>query len=78
VKQAIDAALEAKKKWTAMPWHERAAIFLKVAELLTGPYRYKMNAAAMLATSKSCHQAEIETIAEFADFMSYGHHPRCF
>ena len=72
VKQAIDAALEAKKKWTAMPWHERAAIFLKVAELLTGPYRYKMNAAAMLATSKSCHQAEIETIAEFADFMRYG------
>ncbi len=72
VKQAIDAALEAKKKWAAMPWHERAAIFLKVAELLTGPYRYKMNAAAMLATSKSCHQAEIETIAEFADFMRYG------
>ena len=72
VKQAIDASLEAKKKWAAMPWHERAAIFLKVAELLTGPYRYKMNAAAMLATSKSCHQAEIETIAEFADFMRYG------
>lgn len=72
VKQAIDAALEAKKEWAAMPWHERAAIFLKVAELLTGPYRYKMNAAAMLATSKSCHQAEIETVCEFADFMRYG------
>jgi 1-pyrroline-5-carboxylate dehydrogenase len=72
VKQAIDAALEAKKQWAAMPWHERAAIFLKVAELLTGPYRYKMNAAAMLATSKSCHQAEIETVCEFADFMRYG------
>ncbi|MCF8233006.1 MAG: L-glutamate gamma-semialdehyde dehydrogenase [Bacteroidales bacterium] len=72
VKQAIEAALEAKKKWAAMPWHERAAIFLKVAELLTGPYRYKINAAAMLATSKSCHQAEIETVCEFADFMRYG------
>jgi len=72
VKQAIEAALEAKKKWAAMPWHERAAIFLKVAELLTGPYRYKINAAAMLATSKTCHQAEIETVCEFADFMRYG------
>jgi len=72
VKQAIEASLEAKKKWAEMPWYDRASIFLKVAELLTGPYRYKMNAAAMLATSKNCHQAEIETIAEFADFMRYG------
>ena len=72
VKQAIEASLEAKKQWAEMPWHERAAIFLKVAELLTGPYRYKINAAAMLATSKTCHQAEIETVCEFADFMRYG------
>lgn len=72
VQQAIDASLEAKEKWAALPWHERAAIFLKVADLLTGPYRYKINAAAMLATSKSAHQAEIETVCEFADFMRYG------
>jgi 1-pyrroline-5-carboxylate dehydrogenase len=72
VQQAIDAALEAKKDWAEMPWHERAAIFLKAADLLTGPYRYKINAAAMLGTSKSAHQAEIETVAEFADFMRYG------
>jgi 1-pyrroline-5-carboxylate dehydrogenase len=72
VEQAIEAAMEAKARWTAMPWHERAAIFLKIAELVTGPYRYKLNAAAMLATSKSCHQAEIETVCEFADFMRYG------
>ncbi len=72
VKQAIEAALEAKKQWAAMPWYDRASIFLKIAELLTGPYRYKMNAAAMLATSKNAHQAEIETVCEFADFMRYG------
>ncbi|HKL38540.1 MAG TPA: L-glutamate gamma-semialdehyde dehydrogenase [Bacteroidales bacterium] len=72
VKQAIEASLEAKKEWAEMPWYDRASIFLKIAELLTGPYRYKMNAAAMLATSKNCHQAEIETVCEFADFMRYG------
>src|SRR6056297_332895 len=72
VKQAIEASLAAKQRWVETPWHERAAIFLKVAELLTGKYRYKMNAAAMLATSKSAHQAEIETVCEFADFMRYG------
>src|SRR6056297_3403797 len=72
VQMAIDASMEAKEKWAAMPWHERAAIFLKIADLLTGPYRYKMNAAAMLGTSKTAHQAEIETVCEFADFMRYG------
>ncbi|WP_462280249.1 L-glutamate gamma-semialdehyde dehydrogenase [Salinivirga cyanobacteriivorans] len=72
VNMAIDAAMEAKEKWAATPWHERAAIFLKVADLLTGPYRYKMNAAAMLGTSKTAHQAEIETACEFADFMRFG------
>ena len=72
VQQAIDAALEAKNDWMQMPWHERAAIFLKAAELLTGPYRYKINAAAMLGTSKSAHQAEIETVCELADFLRFG------
>lgn len=72
VKQAIQAALAARQKWAAMPWHERASIFLKAAELLTGPYRYKMNAATMLGTSKNVHQSEIEAVMEFADFMRYG------
>ncbi|MFO7940948.1 MAG: L-glutamate gamma-semialdehyde dehydrogenase [Bacteroidales bacterium] len=72
VQQAIDAAMAAREKWAATPWHERAAIFLKAADLITGPYRYKLNAAAMLGTSKNAHQAEIETVCEFADFMRFG------
>ena len=72
VKQAIDAALAAKKDWEAMPWQDRAAIFLKAADLLTGPYRYKMNAATMLCQSKSPWQAEIESAGELADFWRFG------
>jgi 1-pyrroline-5-carboxylate dehydrogenase len=72
VQQAIDAAMTAKKGWEAMPWQDRAAIFLKAAELLTGPYRQKMNAATMLCQSKSPWQAEIEAAGELADFWRFG------
>ncbi len=71
VQQAIDAALAAKEKWAAMPWQERAAIFLKAADLLSGPYRARMNAATMLAQSKNIYQAEIDSVAEMCDFFRY-------
>jgi len=72
VEQAIEAALAAKKDWETMPWQDRAAIFLKAADLLSGPYRYKMNAATMLCQSKNPWQAEIEAAAELADFWRFG------
>ncbi len=71
VKQAIQAALAAKPTWEAMPWHERAAIFLKAAELLSGPYRARMNAATMLCQSKNVFQSEIDAVAELADFYRF-------
>ncbi|MFT5337950.1 MAG: 1-pyrroline-5-carboxylate dehydrogenase, partial [Luteibaculaceae bacterium] len=60
VNQAINAALAAKEDWEVMAWEQRAAIFLKAADLLAGPYRYKMNAATMLGQSKNAYQAEID------------------
>lgn len=71
VQQAINAAMAAKPSWEAMPWQERAAIFLRAADLLTGPYRAKMNAATMLCQSKNAYQAEIDCICELADFWRY-------
>ena len=71
VKQAIQAALDAKADWENMPWQDRASIFLKAADLLAGPYRAKMNAATMLAQSKNAYQAEIDAVAEMADFFRY-------
>lgn len=71
VKKAIDAALAAKESWEFMPWEQKAAIFLKAADLVAGPYRYKINAATMLCQSKSAHQAEIDSACEFADFLRY-------
>ncbi len=71
VKQAIDAALAAKEKWANMAWEHRAAIFLKAADLLAGPYRAKMNAATMLAQSKNIFQAEIDAVCEYADFLRF-------
>ena len=72
VQMAIDAALEARKKWAVMPWEHRAAIFLKAADLLTGPYRDKINAATMLGQSKNAFQAEIDAACELADFFRFG------
>jgi len=64
IQMAIDAAMKAKKEWADYPWAERAAIFLKAAELISGPYRYIMNAATMLAHSKNVYQAEIDAVCE--------------
>lgn len=71
VRQAIQAALKAKPDWEAMPWQERAAIFLKAADLLAGPYRARMNAATMLCQSKNIFQAEIDCVAELVDFFRF-------
>lgn len=71
VEKAISTALEARKKWAALPWQERAAIFLKAAELIAGPYRAKMNAATMIAQSKTIHQAEIDSACELIDFLRF-------
>lgn len=71
VRAAIDAALAAKPSWEAMPWQERAAIFLRAADLLAGPYRATMNAATMLCQSKNPFQAEIDSVCELADFWRF-------
>ncbi len=71
VHMAVDAAMSAKRNWENMPWEERAAIFLKAADLLAGPYRAKMNAAVMLGQSKNIFQAEIDGVAELADFFRF-------
>lgn len=71
VEAAINAALEAKQAWMDMRWEDRAAIFLKAADLISGPYRYKMNAASMLAQSKNAFQSEIDAVCEFADFLRF-------
>ncbi|MGV0846376.1 L-glutamate gamma-semialdehyde dehydrogenase [Empedobacter falsenii] len=71
VKKAIDTALAAKEAWVAMPWEDRAAIFLKAADLIAGPYRAKMNAATMIGQSKNAMQAEIDSACELIDFLRF-------
>lgn len=71
VKMAIEAALKAKHDWENTPWEQRAAIFLKAADLLAGPYRYIMNAATMLGQSKNPFQAEIDAACELIDFWRF-------
>jgi 1-pyrroline-5-carboxylate dehydrogenase len=71
VQMAIDAALYAKKDWENMSWQDRAAIFLKAADLLAGPFRAKMNAATMLGQSKNVYQSEIDAVCELADFFRF-------
>ena len=71
VDMAVEAALEARKEWANLPWEERASIFLKAADIITGPYRYTMNASTMLGQSKTPHQSEIEAVGEFADFLRF-------
>ncbi|NHN26412.1 L-glutamate gamma-semialdehyde dehydrogenase [Flavobacterium jejuense] len=71
VTQAIENALESRKKWASMTWESRAAIFLKAAELIAGPYRAKINAATMIAQSKTIHQAEIDASCELIDFLRF-------
>lgn len=72
VEMAIDAALAARENWANLPWQHRASIFLKAADLLTGPYRAKINAATMLGQSKNAFQAEIDAACELADFFRFG------
>ena len=71
VARAIDASEEAKRDWSEMPWEERAAIFLKAADLLAGPWRDTINASTMLGQSKTCHQAEIDAACELIDFYRF-------
>jgi 1-pyrroline-5-carboxylate dehydrogenase len=74
VKQAIEAAIDAKEKWTNLSWEHRASIFLKAAELIAGPYRAKLNAATMLGQSKNVFQAEIDSACEIIDFLRFNVH----
>ena len=71
VDAAISTALAARQEWSSTSWTERAAIFLKAAELLAGPYRAKMNASTMIAQSKNVHQAEIDAACEMIDFFRF-------
>lgn len=71
VEQAIAAALAAKKDWENLPWEQRAAVFLKAAELIAGPYRARMNAATMISQSKNVFQAEIDSACELIDFLRF-------
>ena len=71
VEEAISEALKAREKWANMSWEFRAGIFLKMADLLAGPYRALMNAATMLGQSKTVHQAEIDAACELIDFFKF-------
>ena len=71
VDHAISNALASRKAWAETPWEHRAAVFLKAADLLAGPYRAKINAATMIAQSKTVHQAEIDAACEFIDFLRF-------
>lgn len=71
VDEAINTALSAKEKWNNLGWEQRAAIFLKTADLIAGPYRDRLNAATMIGQSKNVHQAEIDAACEFIDFLRF-------
>ncbi|MGH8286560.1 MAG: aldehyde dehydrogenase family protein, partial [Steroidobacteraceae bacterium] len=71
VREAIDAAGAAASEWSRTPWPERAAIFLRAADLIAGPWRDTLNAATMLGQSKTAHQAEIDSAAELIDFLRF-------
>lgn len=71
VNAAIDAAMAAREEWANLPWEQRAAVFLKAADLLAGPFRDKINAATMLAQSKNVFQAEIDAACELIDFFKF-------
>jgi 1-pyrroline-5-carboxylate dehydrogenase len=71
VERAIGAAGEAWQDWSRMPWEERAAVFLRAAELLAGPWRSTLNAATMMGQSKTAHQAEIDSACEVIDFYRF-------
>lgn len=74
IHQAIDSALKSKNSWESMNWENRAAIFLKAADLLAGKYRSTMNASTMLGQSKNAYQAEIDSACELIDFLRFNVH----
>ncbi len=71
VEEAISNALETRELWANMPWEQRAAIFIKAADLIAGPYRDRINAATMIGQSKNIHQAEIDAACELIDFLRF-------
>ncbi len=71
VEKAVEKAIAARNKWAKTPWQDRAAIFLKAADLLAGPFRARMNAATMIAQSKNVFQAEIDAACELIDFFRF-------
>ncbi len=71
IRQAIQAALDAKKEWESLPWEDRAAIALRAAQLITAKYRFILNAATILGQSKNVFQAEIDSACELADFLRF-------
>lgn len=71
VTEAIENVLENRTRWANTPWEQRAAVFLKAADLIAGKYRYKINAATMIAQSKTVHQAEIDAACELIDFLRF-------
>lgn len=71
IQRSISEALATKEKWENMPWEQRMSIFLKMAELIAGPYRAELNAATMLGQSKNAYQAEIDSACEIIDFLRF-------
>jgi len=71
IDKAISSALEARVQWAQMPWEQRAAIFLRAADLIAGPDRAKINASTMIAQSKNVFQAEIDAACELIDFLRF-------
>ncbi len=74
VDRAVAAATAARAEWSTTRWEDRAAVFLRAAELLAGPWRQKLNAATMLGQSKTAYQAEIDAACEIVDFFRFGAH----
>jgi 1-pyrroline-5-carboxylate dehydrogenase len=74
VQRAIEAATTAKHDWARLPWEERAAVFLRAADILRGRMRNTLNAATMLGQSKTAHQAEIDSACELIDFLTFNVH----
>jgi 1-pyrroline-5-carboxylate dehydrogenase len=71
IETAIEEALKAREKWAKLPWEQRAAVFLKAADLIAGPYRQRLNAATMIGQSKNIYQAEIDSACEIIDFLRF-------
>ena len=74
VEKAIESSLSVARQWAATPWQDRAAIFLKAADLVAGPHRDNLNAATILGQSKSVQQAEIDAACELIDFLRFNVH----